>query len=257
LADIKGHYDDKAERARALHDHAAVSMFTENAEAAKNATARVRSLSGIHSILEHASFDDDAFEQRLDSVPHLLGVRNGVVDLRTGAVRPREPEDCVFTVLNMAYDPDAPTSCIDEVVLAITADDADKMRFLQRLLGYGVIGDSDRVGDGATVVFSGSGRNGKGLLLQTAQRILGDRFYSVVNDSVVARGRGRSAAHRFFVVDFPVFFTDLEPGEAPTKYRRPIDRGLKAKLQGPLAPSFLRWLVAGGTPGGALVDRGV
>ena len=35
---------------------------------------------------------DDEFEQKLDCHPHLIGVKNGVVDLRTGVLRKRVPE---------------------------------------------------------------------------------------------------------------------------------------------------------------------
>ena len=50
---------------------------------------------------------------------------------------------------------------------------------------------------------------------------------------------------RILIVDFPVTFTDLMPGEEPTLIRRQCDKGLKARLQGPMAGNFLRWLVEG------------
>jgi putative DNA primase/helicase len=251
----------------------------------------------------------------LDSIPHLLGVLNGVVDLRTGAVRPREPEDCIFTVLNMVYDPEAPVACIDEIVSSIMADDEAKMRFLQKLLGYGITGE---VSEEIFAVFTGSGRNGKGVLLQIVQYLLGDHFFKVANNGIITHrktsnidaergvllgarivnfkeleagerlktsevqlltgGDGIPArplyhdpmviqprflliletnhmpvmdpvipasVERTVILDFKVTFTDLLPGEEPSQFRRQTDKDLKAKLKGPLAASFLRWLVMG------------
>jgi putative DNA primase/helicase len=49
---------------------------------------------------------------------------------------------------------------------------------------------------------------------------------------------------RILVIEFPVFFTDLAEGEAPTALRRQKDAGLKKRLEGNLE-GVLKWLVAG------------
>ncbi len=49
---------------------------------------------------------------------------------------------------------------------------------------------------------------------------------------------------RLLCVHFPVTFTDLEPGEEPTLYRRQRDNSLKQKLK-ENRPGILKWLVDG------------
>ena len=54
---------------------------------------------------KHGAFVIDV--AALDTDPHLLGVQNGVVDLRTGALRPDAREDFVTRRCAHAYRPDA------------------------------------------------------------------------------------------------------------------------------------------------------
>jgi len=49
---------------------------------------------------------------------------------------------------------------------------------------------------------------------------------------------------RLICIHFPVTFTDLEPGEKPTLYKRQRDNDLKDKLRADL-PGVFNWLVQG------------
>ena len=98
---------------------------------------------------------EDGFLPKLDGIPHLLGVKNGVVDLRTGQLRDRRPEDMVYNVVNTTYDPEADCSWWNEQVSRMMADNEEHTRFLQTLLGYGVTGE---VKEHIFAFFIGSGR---------------------------------------------------------------------------------------------------
>jgi P4 family phage/plasmid primase-like protien len=154
---------------------------------------------------------DDEFEQMLDARPYLLGVRNGVVDLRNGEVRQREPEDMIFTVLDFDYDPDAPTTFIEDTVKAIMADDMAMVAYLQKVLGYAITGE---VCEEIFLIFTAGGRNGKGLLMQSLMEIMG-RFYVEMNCGIIISRqvsnldaeRGKLLGARIAV------FNELESGE--------------------------------------------
>ena len=98
---------------------------------------------------------EDGFLSKLDGVPHLLGVKNGVVDLRTGELRDRRPEDMVYNVVNTMYDQEADSSWWNEQVSRMMAHNAEHTRFLQTLLGYDITGE---VKEHIFAFFIGAGR---------------------------------------------------------------------------------------------------
>lgn len=87
-------------------------------------------------------FRDQHFAQAVDSNPNLLGVINGVVDLRTGILRRIEPQDRVSTLATARYDPTANTERVSEIVKQIMADDNETAAYLQMVLGYCIFGGS-------------------------------------------------------------------------------------------------------------------
>ena len=84
---------------------------------------------------------EDGFLSKLDGIPHLLGVKGGVVDMETGHLRDRLPEDMVYNVVNTICDLNTDCSWWNERVHQMMADNDKHTRFLQTLLGYGVTGE--------------------------------------------------------------------------------------------------------------------
>lgn len=172
-----------------------------------------RTAAGARHVVDFASsmLHEERFENKLDGVRHLLAVRNGVVDLRTGRLRQRAPEDMLFTILDVDYDTNADDSLIRETVLAAMADDPHMAEYLQTLLGYGITGD---VSEEVFVVFTGSGRNAKGVLTQLLGKLMGS-FYREMNPGIIVERpvqnidaeRGKLLGSRFAV------FNELMPGE--------------------------------------------
>ena len=109
--------------------------------------------------------------QTWDRDPMLLGVVNGVVDLRTGTHRPGRRDDRVTLQTNVAFDPTE--SCrrwrrfLDEVF----EPHPEVVPFLQRAIGYSLTAAID---EQCLFVLHGTGANGKTTLLQTMKYVLGD-----------------------------------------------------------------------------------
>ena len=103
----------------------------------------IRNANGLGNVLSLAAelFIDEAFEDKLDSVRHLLGVRNGVVDLRTGELRDRRPEDMIHKLAKAKYDPTIDVEWFNQVVKTIMAGSEEMTEFLQRFLGYAITGE--------------------------------------------------------------------------------------------------------------------
>lgn len=127
----------------------------------KSLIDQVRNIGKMNSILSLAQDGllDEDFVARLDSASHLLGVQNGVIDLRTGELRPRTAEDMISTVLSVRYDPQTDDGWITKVISDIMANDDEMVVFLQKLLGYCITGETS---EDIFIVFTNAGE-----LLQT------------------------------------------------------------------------------------------
>lgn len=97
----------------------------------------------------------------------LLGVRNGVIDLRTGRLRPGEPDDRITRVSPVAYDPGASTARWSQFILDICNGDTDLAAFLQRSVGYALTGDTS---EQCFWILYGTGANGKSTFLEILTR---------------------------------------------------------------------------------------
>lgn len=124
--------------------------------------------------------DTDAFD--LD--PYHFNVSNGVVDLRTGELHDHERTYmCSAISPDVVYDPDAKAPHWEHF-LALTQPDPIHRKYLQRLIGYTLIGE---VIDQVFAVHIGSGGNGKGVFLDTVSYVLGEYATTGQRDSFVRK----------------------------------------------------------------------
>ena len=162
------------------------SLDTKKKDAAMK-VAYVRSQRGITNVMGFAGplLMDETFKQLLDSHRHLIGLRGGyVVDLRTGERRARRAEDMVHTEVAATY-PTCSGDWVHTMMVTMMGGDEAMARYLQRLLGYGMTGE---VREEVFPIFTGSGRNGKGILTQSLQRLMGP-FYCEMNCAIISDSR--------------------------------------------------------------------
>ena len=110
----------------------------------------------------------------LDADPDVLNVRNGVVDLRTGGMRERRPEDYFTKVAGVDYVPGATSPDWDQALKAVPK----KTRaWLQRRLGQALTG---RISVDKSVPFLiGGGDNGKSAVLGACRAAAGSYAVTV------------------------------------------------------------------------------
>jgi putative DNA primase/helicase len=121
-----------------------------------------------------------------DADPWLLNLRNGTLDLRTGALREHNPDDMITKVANYDFDPTA-TCPLWMTFIDTVLPDADTREFVQRLAGYAMTGV---VRDRVLVVFHGRGDNGKSVLLRVLSTILGQYSEYAPHDLLIAPPKG-------------------------------------------------------------------
>ncbi len=113
--------------------------------------------------------------EELDQQPYLLPCPNGVIDLRTGELHPGEPFDWMVMAAKVNYlgfahdDP-----IIDRFMQSILPDEQER-EFLQVLLGYSISGLTK---EQFIAVILGLGRNGKGLLFEMLEEVLGPFYWT-------------------------------------------------------------------------------
>ena len=198
---------------RSTDDKAEAEKIDRDTDELRRIVTYVRKYTGMHNVTRIAepSFEDQQFEQTLDSTPYLLGVVNGVVDLRTGELRERRPEDNVYAICPIAYDPTVSTDIFNDVVLSAMADDAEMTRYLQKLLGYAVTGE---VSEEIFPVFTGSGRNCKGVVTQSLSHILGSLYRDMDVAIITDRRVSNIGSERAKLLGARVaLFNELKPQE--------------------------------------------
>lgn len=124
-----------------------------------------------------------------DADPLLLGVRNGVIDLRTNEFRNGRREDYISQRCNVVYDPLAQCPRWLEFLEVITAKDRDLIAYKQRVAGVLLAGEAIEI----LFIAHGTGANGKTTELEMVHEILGDYAYAcdaslLVNVKNVNRG---------------------------------------------------------------------
>jgi len=116
-----------------------------------------------------------------DENPMLLACQNGVIDLESGELRPGRATDYISKRCGVRFpdnsgDPElfkkeSDATLFKETLLQIYSGRQEEVDFMQRLYGYGISGlNTEHV----FPVLVGRGRNGKSLVMETLEHVLGD-----------------------------------------------------------------------------------
>jgi putative DNA primase/helicase len=124
---------------------------------------------------------------KLDADPWLLGVQNGVIDLKTGQFRPARQEDLITKHANVVFDPEAKCPEWLKFLGTVTGGDADLQSYIQRAVGYTLTGS---VREEVLFVLHGTGSNGKSTFRETLHALFGD--YALAADASLLTERKKA-----------------------------------------------------------------
>ena len=127
-----------------------------------------------------------------DSHPYLINCRNGTFDLVKGVFREHDWRDFLTMQTNFDFTLQK-VSCKRwmDFIKEITEGDKEKADYLQRALGYSILGTSNE--ECMFILYGKSTRNGKSTLLNTIQHLLGD-YATVAPVELICRSdRARNA----------------------------------------------------------------
>jgi putative DNA primase/helicase len=197
------------EAAEALSDDALRSKWIKHSLASESLTRREAMLT-VAKAEKPIADRGDAW----DTDPWLLGVPNGVVDLRTGKLRDAVHPDRITKQAGVPYDPQAKAPRWRAFVSEVMDNKADRISFLRRALGYSMSGDCRE----EVVFFAfGSGANGKSKLFEAVGYALGDYQMDTPLSTFTTSRHGESGAtNDLAALPGARFVTVAEPADGST-----------------------------------------
>jgi P4 family phage/plasmid primase-like protien len=128
------------------------------------------------TLLQDKQWENDHLNTKRDILP----VANGVLELRTGTIRPYELEDYLTFKLSVNYNPDADLSKHDKFFKDVLHNDEDAIKFIHYFMGYCITGETNRQ---QLLILEGSleGSNGKSVMMECLLSVLGKQYYATIN----------------------------------------------------------------------------
>lgn len=145
-----------------------------------------------------------------DSDPWLLGVANGVVDLRTGQLRDGKQSDKITLHSKIAFDPTAKAPRWERFISEVFDGNTELIEYVQRAVGYSITGD---VGEQVIFLAYGSGANGKSTFVEMIRHVLGEHAYNLPFSAFELSGRS-SIPNDIAALENRRFATAIETSES-------------------------------------------
>lgn len=105
----------------------------------------------------------------------MLGVANGVVDLRTGALRDGRADDRLTLFTDIVYEPEAEAPRWTQFLDEIFGGDEEMVEFIRRAVGYSLTGETR---EQCMFLCQGTGANGKSVFLAVLQKLAGQYAFN-------------------------------------------------------------------------------
>lgn len=161
----------------------------KDADAYKAHHKRTMTKRGIEEMLACAGWRPEmkATAAMFDADPDVLNTPTGIVDLRTGELRPHDPAAMCSRITRAAFTPGARSELWDRCI-ATWFPNEEMRAFVQKVLGASIAGrQTQRV-----ALHNGRTANGKTSLLEAVVHALGD-YASVVRSEIIMGGRRRDS----------------------------------------------------------------
>lgn len=136
-----------------------------------NYTRRWQSHGTRVNILKDAQVYHPISATEFDADPYIFNCKNGTIRMDTFECLAHKSADKLTKISDVIYDPQAHSDRWDKFIAEIMSCDKEKAKFLQKLFGYGLTGDTRH--ECMTILYGASTRNGKGTLCESVLKVLG------------------------------------------------------------------------------------
>jgi len=163
----------------------AVLMTIKSMSMTKSATKCLSQISS--TLIQDANWTTEHLNHRKDVLP----VANGVLELRTGLLRPYELEDYLTHKLPINYNATANTEKQVRFFGDVLHGDVDAIRYIHYFLGYCLTGETSLQ---KALILEGSedGANAKSVLMDCMLSVLGKDYYATLNRKALSLTEGQN-----------------------------------------------------------------
>lgn len=135
----------------------------------------------VYHPISYASFDSN---------PYIFNCSNGTLHLDTGAFTEHTAADLLTKISPVAYEPSVRSERWDSFISEIMSKDAEKAKFLQKMLGYALSGDTRH--ECMSILYGASTRNGKGTLCESVLKVFGSYGCTARPETIALKSHNNS-----------------------------------------------------------------
>ena len=162
---------------------------TQKAETLKQISGVQNRISEIANNLRYIKEVKIVQASDFDADPTLINCPNGVVDLKTGELRPHSPQYLMTQMAGFRYDPGAPRELWEQCIREWSEDRQDLCDYLQLIAGLSLTGYPVE----EVFILQGPTRNGKSTFVETLFAVFGS-YAGVLDQSLLQVGRNNGEA---------------------------------------------------------------
>lgn len=140
--------------------------------------------SHIDAMIELSKSYLSASVHELDNDPMMLGVRNGVINLRNGAFREAQPSDLITQQCDVTYIPNAQAPLWEKFLYQVSNNDPKLLVYKQEYWGYALTGVTS---EQCFFYYHGDGLNGKSTEIGLMQTLMGSYAKSIPSSVLMVR----------------------------------------------------------------------
>lgn len=207
------------ERILYAHDEEMLKAFDRHLK-------KSRSFAGKTNMIREAEHYAPILPQNLDRNKAVIGVKNGIIDLKTGELLPHDREAYLTKQCPVIYNPDAPEPKLWLQFLSdIFGGDPYMLDYIQKCVGYSLTGSTS---EQCAFFLFGTGRNGKSTFLEIVRGILGDYATNIQPQTIMVNPKsGNAPSSDIARLKGARLVTSVEPNEGMR-----LDEGLLKQLTG-------------------------
>jgi len=154
----------------------------------------------VNEILSLARWNVVIKQGEFDADPDLLGVRNGVIDLRTGRFRKAAREDRITKSCNATFDERATCPLWEQFLLDTTQGNHELIHYLAQCVGISLTG---HVKEHLFFIVVGPGGTGKSTFFETVKYVWGDYAIGIDPNSIAASMKSEGGRARPDIARLP------------------------------------------------------